>query len=85
MDPAAADAYLVAHLREALLNDGLLADQALDVVVVSVGRLAVRGEVATPERKAAAIELIRGLAGDTEIIDDLRVSTTRADREPETL
>ena len=35
MDPAAADAYLVAHLREALLNDGLLADQALDVVVVS--------------------------------------------------
>jgi osmotically-inducible protein OsmY len=79
------DAYLVAHLHSALLADERLHDQALEVAVVSAGRIAVRGEVATPERRIAAIELIRSLAGDTEVVDDLRVAPLRPDTQPEEL
>ncbi len=79
------DRYLVARIHEALLADDRLHEQALELTVVGVGRIAVHGEVATPERRAAALELICALAGDTEIVDDLRVSPTHADRQPEEL
>jgi osmotically-inducible protein OsmY len=79
------DRYLVARIHEALLTDERLHEQALELTVVGMGRIAVHGEVATPERRAAALELIRTLAGDTEIVDDLRVSSTRVDTQPEAL
>ena len=54
-------------------------------MLVSAGRISVKGEVATPERRQAAIEVVRALAGEAEIVDDLRVSPTRPDTTAEEL
>lgn len=77
--------YLVARVHERLLADERLHEQAVEVVVVSVGRIAVRGEVATPERRALILDLLRELAPGTDVVDDLRVSSTHADPHTERL
>jgi hypothetical protein len=66
-------AYLVAHLHEALLADPRLHEQGIEIAVVG-DRLALRGELATPERREAAVAVARQLAGDIEVVDDLSVS-----------
>jgi hypothetical protein len=77
--------YVLAHLHEAMLTDSRLHDQAIEIVVVGA-RLELRGEVATPERRAAAVQLVRDLAPDVDVIDDLRVSRIAAvPDEPEPL
>jgi osmotically-inducible protein OsmY len=76
--------YLVAHLHEALLSDARLREQAIEIVVVGE-RLELRGEVATPERRAAAVQLARDVASGIEIVDDLRVSRVAGPDDPETL
>jgi hypothetical protein len=68
--------YLLAHLHDALLSDARLHEQAIEIVVVG-DRLELRGEVATPERRQAAVQLVHGLAPDIEVIDDLHVSRTQ--------
>jgi osmotically-inducible protein OsmY len=77
-------AYLVAHLHEAMLTDDRLYEQAIEIVVVG-DRLELRGEVATPERRAAAVQLARDLASGIEVVDDLRVSGLAGPDDPETL
>jgi osmotically-inducible protein OsmY len=77
-------AYLVAHLHEAMLADDRLHEQAIDIVVVG-DRLELRGEVATPERRAAAVQLAQDLASGIEVVDDLRVSRLADPDEPEAL
>ena len=77
-------AYLVAHLHEALLTDDRLHEQAIEIVVVG-DRLQLRGEVATPERRAVAVQLARDLAPGIEVVDDLRVSRFAGPDEPEPL
>ena len=76
--------YLVAHLHDALLADERLHEQAIEVVVVGE-RLELRGEVATPERKQAAVQLVHELAPDNLVVDDLRVSRLGEPLEPEEL
>jgi osmotically-inducible protein OsmY len=76
--------YLVAHLHAALLADERLHEQAIEVVIVG-GRLELRGEVATPERKDAAVQLVHQLAPDIYVVDDLRVSRLGEPVEPEAL
>ncbi len=58
--------YLIAHLHDALLADERLHEQAIEIVVVGE-RLELRGEVATPERRQAAVQLVHGLAPDIEV------------------
>jgi osmotically-inducible protein OsmY len=65
--------YLLAHLHDALLTDDRLHEQAIEIVVVG-DRLELRGEVATPERRQAALDIVHELAPDIEVVDDLRVS-----------
>jgi osmotically-inducible protein OsmY len=77
-------AYLVAHLHEAMLTDDRLHEQAIEIVVVG-DRLELRGEVATPERRTAAVQLARELAAGIEVVDDLRVSRLGGAGEPEAL
>jgi hypothetical protein len=81
----AADAYLIAHLHDALLADDRLHEQAVEIVVVSSGRIALRGEVATPERREAALTLVRDLVPDMDVIDDLCVTSVTADQQAEPL
>jgi hypothetical protein len=78
-------AYVVAHLHEAMLTDERLHEQAIEIVVVG-DRLELRGEVATPERRAAALQIVHELAPGLEVVDDLRVSRlVGPDDEPERL
>jgi osmotically-inducible protein OsmY len=77
-------AYVVAHLHEAMLTDDRLHEQAIEIVVVG-DRLRLRGEVATPERRAAAMEVARSLASGIEVVDDLRVSRVGGPDGPEPL
>ena len=77
-------AYLIAHLHEAMLTDDRLREQAIEIVVVGE-RLELRGEVATPERRAAAVEIAREVAAGVEIVDDLRVSRAAEPDGPEAL
>jgi hypothetical protein len=68
-------AYLLAHLHDALLNDERLHEQAIEIVVMGE-RLELRGEVATPQRREAAVKLVHELAPGIDVVDDLRVSRT---------
>jgi hypothetical protein len=79
------DTYLVAHLHQALVADSRLCEQGLDIEVVSMQRIVVRGEVATPERRDAALEVIRRMAPSAALIDDVHISSARADVQIEQL
>lgn len=76
--------YVVAHLHEALLRDERLYEQGIEIVVVG-DRLALRGEVATPERRDAAVALVHQLVPDIELVDDLCVSSPVRGGEQEAL
>ena len=76
--------YVVAHLHEALMADERLNEQAIEIGVVG-SRLELRGEVATPERREAAIAVVREHAPGIDVIDDLRVSRTIRRDDPEAL
>jgi hypothetical protein len=76
--------YVVARIQEALILDDRLAEQGLDVVAVNE-RIVVRGKIATDERRAAALELVRRLAGGREIVDDVDVLPVATRTEPEVL
>ena len=88
MDDAATvgnDTYLVGHLHEALIADSRLHEQGLEIVVVSMGRIAIHGEVATVARRDAVLEVIHSLAPDADVLDDLHVSTLQTDVQTEHL
>ena len=79
------DTYLVGHLHEALLADSRVHEQGLEIVVVSMRRIAIHGEVATTARRDAVLEVIRSLAPDADVLDDLHVSSLRTDVQTEHL
>jgi hypothetical protein len=79
------DMYLVGHLHEALLADSRLHEQGLEVVVVSMRRIAIHGEVATAARRDAVLEVVRSLAPDVDVLDDLHVSALQTDVQTEHL
>jgi hypothetical protein len=79
------DTYLVGHLHEALLADSRLHEQGLEIVVVSMRRIAIHGEVATAARRDAVLEVIQGLAPGVDVLDDLHVSSLQTDVQTEHL
>jgi hypothetical protein len=79
------DTYLVGHLHEALLADPRLHEQGLEIVVVSMRRIAIHGEVATAARRDAVLEVVRSLAPDADVLDDLHVSSLQSDVHTEQL
>ena len=82
---AGEDTYLVGHLHEALLADSRLHEQGLEIVVVSMRRIAIHGEVATAARRHAVLEVIHDLAPDVDVVDDLHVSSLHTDVQTEHL
>ena len=68
--------YVVAHLREAFTHDPRVHDQSIEVRVEGA-RIVLRGELATPERCQAAIEVARELFPDSTVVADLRASPNR--------
>jgi len=79
------DTYLVGHLHEALLADSRLHEQGLEIVVVSMRRIAIHGEVATAARRDAVLEVIHNLAPDADVLDDLHVFPLQTDVQTEHL
>ena len=79
------DTYLVGHLHEALLADSRIHEQGLEIVVVSMRRIAIHGEVATAARRDAVLEVVHSLAPDADVLDDLHVSSLRTDVQTEHL
>ena len=76
--------YQVARLHEALTHDPRLNDQSLEVSIVG-DRVVLRGELATPERCQAAVDVAREMFPAAEIVADLRVSPARPAPDPEAL
>lgn len=77
--------YLVAHLRDAILNDARFTEQAVEVDAAE-GRIVLRGEVATPARRRGIVALVAELAPHMIVIDDLCVSGPLPEHaEPESL
>jgi osmotically-inducible protein OsmY len=76
------DAYLVERIREALAHDPRVSELGICVTVAG-GKILLSGEVATPERKAAATEVAEPLAEGRAVHNALAVSalTEPADRE----
>ena len=67
--------YVVAHLHEAILKDPRFTEQAIEIEA-SEGRVVLRGEVATPERRAGIVSLVSSMLPDWSVVDDLCVSAT---------
>jgi hypothetical protein len=65
--------YLVAHIREALAQDGRTAQQDLKVVV-SGNQVVVKGDCASSDRKRAIEEVVRVVAPEHEVANQVRVS-----------
>ena len=70
--------YLIAHVHEALVKDERFTEQSLDIEAAD-GRLVLRGEVATPERRAGIVALVTEMAAGWEVVDDIRVSNPAHD------
>jgi osmotically-inducible protein OsmY len=58
--PTEPDAYVIERIREALAHDPRLSELGINVTLTG-DKVLLRGEVATPERKAAATEVVAGL------------------------
>ena len=65
---------LVTLIRERLLQDSRIAALAIDVRC-SDGYVSLIGHVDTPDQKKLTVELIRGLIGVRNVVDELRVRT----------
>jgi hypothetical protein len=65
--------YLVAHLREALAEDGRTAQQDLKIVV-SGNQVVVKGDCQTEERRIAIEEVIHSIAPQIEVSNHVRVA-----------
>jgi osmotically-inducible protein OsmY len=68
--------YLVAHIREALAEDGRTAQQDLKVLV-SGNRVVVKGECLSEDRRDAIEEVVRAAAPDHELANQVRVAPMR--------
>lgn len=84
MDAHAHDSYLAEHLRKALAEDGRVGEPAIRVTIAA-GRVWLTGTVGSGERRAAAEALVRELAGEMHVRNDLTVLEVREEPGVETL
>ena len=75
------EAYFVERLREALAHDPRVAELGVSVRMAG-GRVFLSGEVATPERKVAAAEVLGPLLEGRTLENGLTIATlTESDSE----
>jgi osmotically-inducible protein OsmY len=67
------EVYLVEHIREALAHDASVAELGICVAVAGDSIL-LTGDVATPERKAAATQVVERLAEGRTVHNSLTVT-----------
>ena len=68
--------YRAERVRAALASDPAVCELGIDVVIV-YDRIVLRGTVTSDRRKAEIFALVRKLAPDLEIGDELRVEILR--------
>ena len=71
------EAYLVERVREALAHDPRVSELGISVRVAGETVL-LTGDVATPERRAAAAEVVAPLLGGRKLENGLTVATLTA-------
>lgn len=71
---SSAPEYLIAHVREALAEDGRTAQQDLKIFV-SGKQIVVKGDCISEERRRAIEEVVRNVAPDYEVSNQVRVTT----------
>lgn len=84
MSEAQADAYLAERVRTALAADPRVGELGI-AVTVEDGRLVLRGEVATPERRLLVETVAREQAPGTEIDNQVTAVVLGEPGEPETV
>ncbi len=67
------DAYVIERIREALAHDPRVSELGVSVTLTG-DKVLLRGEVATPERKAAAGEVVTGLVVGRTVHNGLTVA-----------
>jgi hypothetical protein len=65
--------YLIGRIQKALATDPRTGELELDVSLAA-GRLFLSGAVATSERRLAVEEVVREVAPDREVVNELSVS-----------
>ena len=78
------DAYVVAHVREALASDPRTNELHVEVTLAG-NRIFLTGEVASDESRRAVAEVVEELAPDREVRNETSVPPLAAPEEPEEL
>ena len=84
MDSHAKDAYLAEHLRKRLAEDGRVGEPTIKVTIAG-GRIWLTGTVGSHARRLAAETVVREVAGDIALRNDLAVLEVREEPGVETL
>jgi osmotically-inducible protein OsmY len=69
------DAYLLQHVQDALASDDRARELGVDVTV-SGRRLLLSGTVATPDQRDAIGEVVREVAPEHAVVNELAVMST---------
>jgi osmotically-inducible protein OsmY len=77
--PDEPDVYRAQHIRDALYKDPRVGEMDLDVTL-SAGRAFVTGQVMTEQRRDVVPEVVRGVAPDLTVVNEVTVVPTE---EPE--
>ena len=73
MNPDDAPEYLIGRIQKALATDPRTGELELDVRLAA-GRIFLSGAVATSERSLAVEEVVREVAPEREVVNELSVS-----------
>ena len=66
------EAYVIAHVREAMATDPRVAELGIDMIIAA-GTLVLTGRVDSAQLREAAAEVARAHAPDLEVRNDLEV------------
>jgi osmotically-inducible protein OsmY len=69
------DAYLLQHVQDALASDSRARELGVDVTVAG-RRLVLTGTVATVDQREAIADVVREVAPDHEVVNELAVMST---------
>lgn len=64
--------YTAQHIKDALSTDPRVGEMTLDVTLAG-GRVFVAGQVPTPERRDAVPEVVRTVAPELEVVNEVTV------------
>lgn len=65
-------AYTEQHIKDALIHDPRVGEMTLDVTLAA-GRVFVAGQVVTEQRRDAIPEVVRAIAPDLEVVNEVTV------------